>query len=148
MSDNRYNEKQSIRIVPIQKLKLELPLFESVSAGFPSPAEDYMDGRLDLNEYCIRNPSATFFIRVDGQSMQNAGIFDGDIIIVDRSLPPRHNDVIVGIVDGEFILKRYCRQGQYTFLVAENPSYNPIFIGENTEFRVWGVVTNVIHQLK
>lgn len=121
------------------------PFFESVSAGFPSPAADYMDTKLDLNELCVQNPSATFFIRVSGDSMQGAGIHDGDILIVDKSLDAKPRDVIVAVVDGEFLVKRLCRQGNMVFLAAENFHYPPILIEENTNFQVWGVVTKVIH---
>ncbi len=123
------------------------PLFESVSAGFPSPAADYADKKLDLNELCIRNPSATFFIRVAGDSMQGAGIYDGDILIVDKSLTAKTRDVIVAVIDGEFLVKRLCRQGNRIFLAAENFHYSPILIEENTDFQVWGVVTKVIHNI-
>ena len=124
-----------------------LPFFESVSAGFPSPAADHIDKKLDLNELCIRNPSATFFIRVAGDSMQGAGIHDGDILIVDKSLNPKTRDVIIAVVDGEFLVKRLCRQGNMVFLAAENFHYPPILIEENTSFQVWGVVTKVIHSV-
>lgn len=123
------------------------PLFESVSAGFPSPAADYADKKLDLNDLCIRNPSATFFIRVAGDSMQGAGIYDGDILIVDKSLTAKTRDVIVAVIDGEFLVKRLCRQGNRVFLAAENFNYSPILIEENTDFQVWGVVTKVIHNI-
>ena len=123
------------------------PLFESVSAGFPSPAADYADKKLDLNDLCIRNPSATFFIRVAGDSMQGAGIYDGDILIVDKSLTAKTRDVIVAVIDGEFLVKRLCRQGNRVFLAAENFHYSPILIEENTDFQVWGVVTKVIHNI-
>jgi DNA polymerase V len=126
---------------------LELPFFESVSAGFPSPAADYMDKKFDLNELCIQNPSATFFLRVSGDSMQGAGIFDNDILIVDRSRRAKHRDIIVAVLDAEFLVKRLIRQGQSIFLVAENLAYAPILIAENTQFEVWGVVTKVIHNV-
>ncbi len=128
-------------------LRLELPFFESVSAGFPSPAADYMDKKLDLNELCIQNPSATFFIRVEGDSMQGAGIYNGDMLIVDKSLTAKPRDIIVAVVDGEFLVKRLCQQGKTVFLAAESFGYPPILIEENTHFQVWGVVTKVIHNV-
>ncbi len=134
-------------IKSIHNTELELPLFESVTAGFPSPAEDYMDTKLDLNKYCIRNPASTYFVRVEGESMRNAGIFDNDILIVDRSLSAKHNDVIVATVDGEFLVKRFCKQGKTCFLAAENIGYPPIIIDDTTDFGMWGVVTSVIHRL-
>ena len=122
----------------------ELPFFESVSAGFPSPATDYMDKKLDLNELCIQNPSATFFIRVQGDSMLNAGISDGDILIVDRSLTAKHRDVVVAIVESEFVVKRLFKQGKKVLLVAENYHYPPLVIEDDSGFEVWGVVKRVI----
>lgn len=143
MSENTiFKEAQELPIV-----RLERPFFESVSAGFPSPAADYMDKKLDLNELCIQNPSSTFFIRVEGDSMQGAGIFNGDILIVDRSLNAKPRDIIVAVVDGDFLVKRLCRQGKTVFLAAENFGYPPILIEENTHFQVWGVVTKVIHNV-
>lgn len=126
---------------------VELPFFESVSAGFPSPATDYMDKKLDLNELCIQNPSATFFIRVQGDSMQEAGIFEGDILIVDRSLRAKNRDIVVAVVEGDFVVKRYCPQGKKLFLIAENLNYLPIIIEEGTNFEIWGVVKKVIHHV-
>ncbi len=122
--------------------------FESVSAGFPSPATDYMDAKLDLNELCIRNPSATFFIKVSGDSMQGASISDGDILIVDRSIHARPGDIIIAVVESEFLVKRYRKQGKFVVLAAENLNYTPIIIEPDTDFQVWGVVTSVIHQFK
>jgi DNA polymerase V len=125
----------------------ELPFFESVSAGFPSPATDYMDKKLDLNELCIQNPSATFFIRVQGDSMFNAGISDGDILIVDRSLTAKHRDVVVAIIESEFVVKRLFKQGKKVLLVAENYHYPPLVIEDDSDFEVWGVVKRVIHNV-
>jgi DNA polymerase V len=125
-----------------------LPFFESVSAGFPSPAADYMDKKLDLNELCIVNAAATFFIRVVGDSMQNAGIFDNDILIVDRSLTAKHRDIVVAVVESDFVVKRFCRQGKFVVLVAENPIYAPLIIEPDSDFQIWGVVTKVIHLVK
>ena len=125
-----------------------LPIFESVSAGFPSPAEDYLDKKLDLVEYCIKNPAATFFIRVEGDSMKGVGIFDGDIIIVDKSLPAKPLDIIVAVINGEFLVKRLRKQGKQVFLCAENLDYPPLLIEDENDFHVWGIVTMVIHQFR
>ena len=125
-----------------------LPLFESVSAGFPSPATDYLDKKLDLNELCIKNPSATFFFRVAGDSMQGIGISDDDILIVDRSIKPKIRDIVIAVVEKEFLVKRFCKQGRFIVLVSENSNYTPIIIEEETDFHVWGVVTKVIHNVK
>ena len=126
--------------------KVYLPLFLSnVAAGFPSPAEDYIDKALDLNEHLIKHPAATFYIRVRGDSMINAGIFDGDLVMIDRSIDPKKNSVILAVVNGEFTLKRYLRDEG--LLVAENDQYKNLRITEEIEFQVWGVATNVIHSL-
>lgn len=125
------------------------PLFTScVEAGFPSPADDYIENNLDLNEYLVKHPSATFFVRVQGNSMQNAGIFSGDILIVDRSVSPAHRKIIVAILNGEFTVKRMLIEGKKIILSPENPSYPSIEVNPESEFQVWGVVTYVIHSAK
>jgi DNA polymerase V len=127
--------------------KVALPLYTCpVSAGFPSPAEDYIEGKLDLNQYLIKNPVATFFVRVTGDSMVGAGIHSGDLLIVDRSLEPRDGRVVIAVVDGELLVKRIRIKRGRISLVAENPSYPPLILEEQS-FEVWGVVTNVIHPL-
>ena len=119
----------------------------TVSAGFPSPAADYEEGKLDLNRHLIKNPPATFFVRVTGDSMVGAGIHSGDLLIVDRSLQPQNNNVIIAALDGELTVKRiHLRAGKIT-LVPENDNYTSRKIEGDMEFEVWGVVTNVIHQL-
>ncbi len=129
------------------KDRLPLPLFlANVQAGFPSPAEDYLDKTLDLNELLISHPAATFFVRVAGDSMQGAGIFSGDTLVVDRSLEPADNRIVVAIVNGEFTVKRLkLREGRIS-LVPENPAYPILELREGTDFQVWGVVTYVIHK--
>ena len=111
-----------------------------VSAGFPSPAADYEDKRLDINEYLVRNPVSTFFFPVQGESMQGAEIFDGDILVVDRSVRARHGHIIIAFVNGERLVKRLDRRGGRVALVAENPAYPPLEIQEGMELEVWGVV--------
>lgn len=124
-----------------------LPFFtDTVSAGFPSPAEDYVERQLDLNELLIKNPSATFFVRVKGHSMQNASIRSGDILIVDRSLTPSHGQIIVAVLDGEFTVKRILIEEGLVFLAPENASFSRIKIDQDSQFQVWGVVTYVIHK--
>ncbi|MEM6614811.1 MAG: translesion error-prone DNA polymerase V autoproteolytic subunit [Cyanobacteria bacterium P01_C01_bin.72] len=118
-----------------------------VSAGFPSPAEDYIEGKLDLNQHLIPHPLATFFVRVSGDSMIGAGIHSGDLLIVDRSLSAREGSVIIAVVNGELLVKRLHFDGQQPCLMAENPEYSAIEITEAMDFQVWGVVTSVIHSL-
>lgn len=127
-----------------------LPLYTSrVSAGFPSPAEDYLHDEIDLNAYLINNPTATFLVRVKGDSMVDAHILDGDLLVVDRSLKARHGDVIVGFLAGEFTVKRLDESDQKgPRLVAANTRYPDIAITEEMGFRVWGVVVNVIHKMR
>lgn len=121
--------------------KLALPLGEvRVSAGFPSPAADYEDRRLDINEYLVRNPVSTFFFSVEGDSMEGAQIFDGDILVVDKSVRPRHGHVVIAFVDGERLVKRLFRRGERVALLAENPAYPPLEIGDGMELTIWGVV--------
>lgn len=126
----------------------EIPLFlQMISAGFPSPAEDYIDKRLDLNEYLIKHPSATFFVRVEGDSMINAGIHHGDILIVDRSLEAAHKTIIVAVINGELTVKRMHKINDTLYLLPENDNFEAITIREEMDFQVWGVVTHVIHSI-
>lgn len=127
---------------------LELVLYAArVPAGFPSPADDYVEGRLDLNQHLIRHPAATFFVRVSGESMLGAGIHPGDLLVVDRALEPIHGKVVIAVVNGELTVKRLCiREGQVR-LLAENERYAPIMLSGDMDLQIWGVVTNVIHPL-
>ncbi len=132
----------------IRNKEYALPIFAcGVSAGFPSPADDYLEGSLDLNEHLIREPAATFFVRAKGDSMIGAGIHDGDLLVVDRSAEAKNGNVIIAIINGELSVKRYLRSKNQFELVPENPKYKPIRINEGDDVRVWGIVTNVIHQL-
>jgi DNA polymerase V len=124
----------------------ELPLFLSaVSAGFPSQADEEVDQALDLNSYLIPHPTATFFIRVQGNSMEGAGIFSGDLLIVDRSIEPKNGKIIVAVLNGEFTVKRLIKRKNRVFLKAEHSDYSPMEITSEMAFQVWGVVTYVIH---
>ena len=130
-----------------RKAEVSLPLFlGGVSAGFPSPAEDYTDRKLDLNELLIKNQAATFFVRVDGDSMIGAGIHHDDILVVDRSMEAVSGDIVIAILDGELTVKRLVRDAQSGRLVAENPDYPSIEITEENGCEIWGVVTSVVHQ--
>lgn len=131
-----------------QSTEYKLPLAEvSVQAGFPSPAEDYLEDRIDLNEHLIDNPAATFFVRVRGQSMVEAGIHDGDLLIVDRAKEPTDGAVIIAVLDGELNVKRLKKENGSVYLMAENEGYEDFEVSEHQAFEVWGVVTNVIHSL-
>lgn len=129
-----------------QSTKLELPLFSSrIPAGFPSPGDDYIDQKLDLNEL-IRHPSDTFLVKVEGDSMVNAGIYDGDILVVDRAMEAENNKVVVANLDGELTVKRLSIKDTSVLLLPDNPKYEPIEIRPLSEFRIMGVVTFVIHK--
>jgi DNA polymerase V len=119
-----------------------------ISCGFPSPAEDYRESELDINELVIAHPEATFYVRVSGDSMERAGIYEGDVLVVDRAMDAKHNAIIVALVNGEFTVKRLSTMGNTPSLMPENPTYDPIPITEEMEFRVWGVATYVIHRLR
>ena len=126
-------------------LKL-LPFFSScISAGFPSPADDYIDSQLDLNSYLIKHPSATFFVRVKGESMINAGIYNNDILIVDRSLESANGKIVIASIDGQLTVKRLLRNKDKIILNSENDLFEPIEFIEGEEVIFWGVVTSVIH---
>ncbi|HOW24189.1 MAG TPA: translesion error-prone DNA polymerase V autoproteolytic subunit [Bacteroidales bacterium] len=129
-------------------LPRELPLFvPTISAGFPSPADDFIDRKLDLNEYLVRNQPATFLVKVQGTSMENAGILDGDILVVDRSLEPSSGKIVIGVIDGEFTVKRIEQKAGKFFLMPENDSFKPIEITPDMDFKIWGIVTFAIHKL-
>jgi DNA polymerase V len=124
-----------------------LPIFiHAIPAGFPSPAEGYLDDPLDLNQLLVAHPAATFFIRVQGESMKGANIHSGDVLVVDRSLEPKNRDIIVAILNGEFTVKRLSIRGEQLFLTSENRAFSPIEVREGEDFQVWGVVTYVIHK--
>jgi DNA polymerase V len=128
--------------------RLAVPLAgESVPAGFPSPAEEYLEKRLDLNEHLVARPEATYFVRVSGDSMIGAGIHHGDLLVVDRSLAPKPGNVIIALVDGEFTVKRLRRTAIGLELAPENPEYDSIPLSEETDFQVWGVVLHVVHKV-
>ncbi|TFD33772.1 LexA family protein [Cryobacterium cryoconiti] len=120
---------------------------EAVHAGFPSPAAGYYDGPVDLNRHLIQDPTATFIVRVSGDSMTGAGIFDGDEIIVDRSLDARDGSVVVAVVDSELTIKRLRIDESGIRLVPENPAYPDIVLGEMSELTIWGVVTRCLHRV-
>lgn len=130
----------------VQSKGYKLPLYASkVPAGSPSPADDCIEKQLDLNEFLIKHPAATFCVRAHGNSMINAGIHENDILIVDRSLKPTTGKIVIAAVDGELTVKRLNIQDGKLFLMSENPDYKPIEVKEGSEVYIWGVVTSVIH---
>jgi DNA polymerase V len=132
----------------LKKNRLPIPLFmDRVSAGFPSPAQDYVEQTLDLNELCIKRPAATYFVRVDGDSMIETGIYSGDILVVDRSIQAEQGDIVIASIHGELTVKelqlRPCVR-----LIPRNSAYTPIEVPEGTELELFGVVTNVVRNMR
>jgi DNA polymerase V len=122
-------------------------IFNSTEAvGFPSPAEPYVESKLDLNDYLVHHRESTFFLRVQGNSMISAGIHDGDLIVVDRSLKTGHRKIVVAIINGELIVSRLLLQKGKAVLVSENPDHPAIHTTKEQSFQIWGVVTSVIHR--
>lgn len=132
----------------LSESSIEIPLASTgVSAGFPSPAEDYLDGMLDLNKHLIKHPASTFFARVDGESMKNASINDGDLLVIDKSIEPYDGCIAVCYIDGDFTLKRVDLTDGKIVLMPENEAYKPIEVKPDDEFAVWGVVRYVIKKV-
>ena len=128
-----------IPLIPAPKLSFPLDTVK-VSAGFPSPAADYEESRLDINEYLVRNPVSTFFFPVQGDSMEGAEIHDGDILVVDKSVRARHGHIVIAFIDGQRLVKRLYHRAGRVALMAENPNYPPLEIQEGMELHIWGVV--------
>lgn len=125
--------------------RLLLPLVDNgISAGFPSPADDFLDINIDLNKHLIKNPSSTFYGRVKGNSMIDAGIDDGDLLVIDKSIEPKNNKIAVCFIDGEFTVKRIVIEKEVIWLLAENKNYKPIKVTKDNDFIIWGTVINVI----
>jgi DNA polymerase V len=128
---------------------LDLPFVnQGISAGFPSPADDFLDIKIDLNREFIKNPSSTFYARVRGRSMVGAGLNDGDLLIIDRSLEPKDDKIAVCFVDGEFTVKRIKKEKDTVWLIPENKEYPPIQVTSDNEFVIWGMVTTVIKKVE
>ena len=126
--------------------KTPRPLFaSSVSCGFPSPADDHCEEKLDLNDLLVRHPSATFFLRAQGDSMKNAGISSGDMLIVDRSISPKNGTIVVAVINSELTVKRLRTKGKRVFLTPENDDYPEIELKRENQVHFWGVVSYVIH---
>lgn len=136
------------QVDPVTQMAIPLAT-ERVQAGFPSPAQDHVDKTLDLNEHLIKNPAATFIVRVNSLSLINIGIDIGDELIVDRSLEAKHWDIVIALVDNEFTVKRLmCEDNGGCWLKAENPDYDDIHFSEGQEFIIWGVVTRVLKSFR
>lgn len=127
----------------------KVPLYSSsVQAGEPSPADDYIDDKVDLNEYLVKHPADTFMVRAAGESMTGANIFQGDTLIVDRSIKPSNGRIVIAAVDGQLTVKRFHKDKAGTVsLLPENPDFEPIVLTEGNDLIIWGVVTNIIHQV-
>lgn len=126
----------------------KLPMFsESVAAGFPSPATDYCESRLDLNDLCVKHPAATYFVRAQGDSMCDAGIFPGDVLVVDRSLTAKHGDIVIATWNGELTVKRLETKPKLR-LMPMNANYSPVEIPEDTDIEIFGVATTAVHSLR
>tara|TARA_B100001250_G_C19333613_1_gene585801 strand:+ start:151 stop:615 length:465 start_codon:yes stop_codon:yes gene_type:complete len=134
------NEGSSTLLIPLANA--------TISAGFPSPAEEYIELGIDLNKYLIKNPISTFFLRVSGNSMNNAGIYDDDLLIIDRSINPYPGHIVVAILDGEFTLKRLIKEKDNYYLKAEKENYPAISLYEYGDIHIWGVAIYSIHKLK
>lgn len=141
--------KNNINIFsPDTESTMELPLSDrGISAGFPSPADDFMDLKLDLNKALIKNPASTFYARVSGVSMIDDGIDDGDLLVIDKSIEPYENCLAVCYIDGEFTLKRFQNKGEYALLVPANKRYKTIKITSDNDFMIWGIVRYVIKKV-
>ncbi len=144
----KLNKGKSVAAVygPQPAPRLGRPLYlAKIPAGFPSPADDFIDKKLDLNEHLVKHPAATFFVKVQGSSMTGAGIHSGDILIVDRSLEPADKKIVVAALGGELTVKRLRKAKGRVYLVSENPDYKAIEVTPEMNIEVWGVVVHVIH---
>lgn len=139
------------RAIFIDKAKrgryIDVPLYSSrPAAGFPAPGDDFVEKMLDINDLVVKNPVSTFFVRVEGDSMEGAGIFSGDVLVIDRSIAPKNGSIVVAAVYGEMVVKRLAVEGQKHLLLSENEQYEPISIKDNEECFIWGVVVGSVRQ--
>lgn len=133
---------------PEDSSPLEIVLAQTgISAGFPSPADDFKEFKISLDKTLVKNKEATFYAKVSGQSMVGAGIDDGDLLVVDKSLDPKNNNIAVCFIDGEFTVKRLKVSGSDVYLQPENPSFKAIKVTDESNFQVWGIVTHVIKKV-
>ncbi|MGL4724545.1 MAG: translesion error-prone DNA polymerase V autoproteolytic subunit [Scandinavium sp.] len=134
--------------VPELATTIALPLFgHTCAAGFPSPAADYVEATLDLNTYCIRHPSASYFVRASGDSMSEGGILSGDLLVVDRAVKPVHGSIVIAAIDNEFTVKKLVLHPRPA-LMPMNPAYSPIYINDTDELDIFGVVTHSVHSFQ
>ncbi len=133
-------EDSSTLLIPLVK--------ETISAVFPSPSDDYIELGVDLNKYLIKNPISTFFLRVSGNSMNNAGIYNNDLLIIDRSINPNPGHIVVALLDGEFTLKRLIKKQDNYYLKADKENYPAINLYEYIDIQIWGVAIYSIHELQ
>tara|TARA_Y100000813_G_scaffold151278_1_gene111566 strand:- start:4260 stop:4730 length:471 start_codon:yes stop_codon:yes gene_type:complete len=142
------NTNNKLNFYTIEDFSLgDIPLYgDAVPAGFPSPADDYLDMDLNLHDYLVQHPSATFCVKAIGDSMVDAGIKSSDVMVIDRALTPKNNDIILAVVDGEFTVKRIKKNDDELYLIPANENYRPVKITEDMDFQVWGVVTFIIHK--
>ena len=146
-------KKSNSNVIDFIQPSIQNPLYTTlfghkVPAGFPSPADDHAESRLDLNEYLINQTESTFFVRIKGDSMIDAGILDNDIVIVDRSKSPVINDIVLASIDGEFTVKVLAKNNKGPYLMPANKEFKPIYIEENSQFEIWGVVTGSVRKFK
>lgn len=149
MKTDVLNKKKRVSFLRMDSEELKkIPMFENaVQCGFPSPADDFLDLDINLNDYLVKHKSATFCVRVNGSSMEGVGIHSGDILIVDRAQEKKNNSIVLAVIDNEFTVKRIKKSGEKLFLNPANENYQPIEITEDMNFQIWGVVTFVIHEL-
>lgn len=141
-------EENLIFFQPQQDQNRSMPLAHTgVSAGFPSPADDFKELRISIDQEVVKNEEATFYARVAGQSMQGAGLDDGDLLVIDRSKEPEDNAIAVCFIDGEFTVKRLKVEAECVYLMPENPNYSPIKVTEDNQLIIWGVVTYVVKKV-
>ena len=128
-------------------MKLTIPFYlNKAGAGFPSPATDYMENKLDLNEYLIKHPAATFIVKAKGSSMTDARILSGDLLIVDRSISPKSDDIVIASIFGDLTVKKLQKKEDSFFLLSANSNYPSIQVKEEMECFIWGVITYIIHE--
>lgn len=146
MSPVKLNRSETLELYSaLTDTTMNIPMVsEKISAGFPSPAEDFIDTGIDLNQFLIKHSASTFFGRVKGDSMMNVGISDGDLLIIDKSLDPENGKIAVCFIDGEFTVKRILIEQDKCYLMPENDAYKPIPVTSENNFLIWGIVTHVI----